>query len=88
MIGAACNTLIGLGCNHFRVDHSKDAFVSGPVHINGIEEFWGMADLMPAKPKGLPKYIFYLHTKETEWRHDHRSKILLSQCRKQLLCYA
>ena len=65
------NGLVDLGYGHYRVDHSKDEFARGRVHINGIEGFWGLA-----------KQTFHLHLKETEWRYNHRSadkpKLLLS----------
>ena len=57
---------------HHRVDHSKDEFARGRVHINGIEGFWGPAKVMLSKFKGLPKHSFHLHLKETEWRYNHR----------------
>ena len=67
------NGLVDLGYGHFRVDHSKDEFARGRVHINGIEGFWGMAKVRLAKFKGLPKHTFHLHLKETEWRYNHRA---------------
>lgn len=33
------NVLVDLGYGHFRVDHSKDEFARGRVHINAIEGF-------------------------------------------------
>ena len=83
------NGLVDLGYGHFRVDHSKDEFARGRVHINGIEGFWGMAKVRLAKFKGLPKHTFHLHLKETEWRYNHRAsdkpKILLKYLRKNPL---
>ncbi|WP_428545746.1 IS1595 family transposase [Profundibacter sp.] len=83
------NGLVDLGYGHFRVDHSKDEFARGRVHINGIEGFWGLAKLRLAKFKGLPKHTFHLHLKETEWRYNHRNlnkyKILLSYLRENPL---
>ena len=70
--------LVDLGHGHFRVDHSKDEFARGRIHINGIEGFWGMA-----KFKGLPKHTFHLHLKESEWRYNNRA----SSKPKLLLCY-
>ena len=67
------NGLVDLGYGHFRVDHSKDEFARGRIHINGIEGFWGMAKVRPAKFKGLPKHTFHLHLKETEWRYNYRA---------------
>ncbi len=67
------NGLVDLGYGHFRVDHSRDEFARGRVHINGIEGFWRMAKVRLAKFKGLPKSTFHLHLKETEWRYNHRA---------------
>ena len=66
------NGLVDLGYGHFRVDHSRDEFTKGTVHINGIEGFWGLAKVRLAKFKGLPQHTFHLHLKETEWRYNHR----------------
>ncbi len=66
------NGLVDLGYGHYRVDHSKDEFTRGRVHINGIEGFWGLAKVRLSKFKGLPKHTFHLHLKETEWRYNHR----------------
>ncbi len=83
------NGLVDLGYGHFRVDHSKDEFARGRVHINGIEGFWGLAKVRLAKFKGLPKHTFHLHLKETEWRYNHRNlnkyKILLTYLRENPL---
>ena len=57
---------------HFRVDHARDEFAKGTVHINGIEGFWGLAKVRLTQFKGLPKHTFHLHLKETEWRYNHR----------------
>jgi hypothetical protein len=36
------NGLVDFGYKkHFRVHHSKNEFVRGSFHINGIELFWG-----------------------------------------------
>ena len=77
------NGLVDLGFGHFRVNHSKDEFARGDVHINGIEGFWGMAKVRLSKFKGLPKHTFHLHLKETEWRYNHRN----SNKYKTLLIY-
>ena len=83
------NGLVDLGYGHFPVDHSKDEFARGRVHINGIEGFWGMAKVRLAKFKGLPKHTFHLHLKETEWRYNHRTsdktKLLLRYLRENPL---
>ena len=51
---------------------ARDEFTRGPVHINGIEGFWGLAEVRLTKFKGLPRHTFHLHLKETEWRYNHR----------------
>ena len=83
------NGLVDIGYGHFRVDHSKDQFARGRVHINGIEGFWGMAKVRLVKFKGLPKHTFHLHLKETEWRYNHRAsnkpKLLLRYLRENPL---
>ena len=64
--------LVDLGYGHVRVDHARDEFTKGTVHINGIEGFWGLAKVRLTKFKGLPRHTFHLHLKETEWRYNHR----------------
>ena len=43
------NGLVDLGYGHYRVDHSKDEFARGRVHINGIEGFRGLAKVRLAR---------------------------------------
>ena len=66
--------LVDLGYGHVRVDHARDEFTKGTVHINGIEGFWGLAKVRLTKFKGLPRHTsrLHLHLKETEWRYNHR----------------
>ena len=67
------NGLVDLGYKkHFRVNHSKNEFVSGRSHINGIEGFWGFAKSRLAKFKGIHKSTIYLHLKESEFRYNYR----------------
>ena len=61
---------------HLRVDHGKDEFAKGTVHINGMEGFWGIAKIRLAKYRGLSRSTFYLHLKESEWRYNHRRQNL------------
>ena len=81
--------LVDLGYGHVRVDHARDEFTKGTVHINGIEGFWGLAKVRLTKFKGLPRHTFHLHLKETEWRYNHRRadkyKCLLQYLRKNPL---
>ena len=80
---------VDLGYGHVRVDHVRDEFTKGTVHINGIEGFWGLAKVRLTQFKGLPKHTFHLHLKETEWRYNHRRadkyKCLLQYLRKNPL---
>ena len=45
-------------------------------HINGIENFWGLAKVRLFKFRGMNKKIFYLHLKECEFRFNHRKENL------------
>ena len=90
MAGSAIG-LVDLGYGHYRVDHSRDGFARGSVHINGIEgfweSFWGMAKVRLAKFKGVPKHTFHSHLKEIEWRynnrHSNKRKILFLLSRRK-----
>ena len=57
---------------HYRVHHGKNEFSKkqGNVrnHINGIENFWGLAKVGLSKFRGMNKNTFYLHLKECEFR--------------------
>ena len=77
--------LVDLGDGHFRVDHARDEFAKGTVHLNGIEGFWGLAKVRLTQFKGLPKHTFHLHLKETEWRYNHR-RADQYKCLLQYLC--
>lgn len=82
--------LIDIGYKkHYRVHHGKNEFARGKSHINGIENFWGIAKVRLTKLRGIHKTHFYLHLKECEFRFNHRheniSAILLSLLRKNPL---
>ena len=65
--------LVDLGYRkHYRVNHGQDEFARGKSHINGIENFWGLAKVRLAKFRGIHKQTFYLHLKECEFRFNHR----------------
>jgi transposase len=70
---------------HYRVYHSKDEFVRGKAHINGIESFWSFAKRRIRKQNGVRKNKFLLHLKESEFRWNHRNdniyKVLLKEFR-------
>jgi len=67
--------LILNGYDHYRVYHSKDEFVRGKAHVNGIESFWSFTKRRLAKFNGLTDEIFNLHLKESEFRWNHREEI-------------
>ncbi len=70
--------LVDLGYKkHYRVHHGKNEFAKKEKkkirnHINGIENFWGLAKVRLSKFRGMDKKTFYLHLKECEFRFNHR----------------
>jgi transposase-like protein len=79
------NGLVDVGFDkHYRVNHSKNEFVAGTSHINGIESFWSYAKRRLQKFNGVSKETFYLHLKECEWRFNNRSKNLYLELLKLL----
>lgn len=83
------NGLVDIGYGHFRVNHSKDEFVRGKTHINGIEGFWGCAKVRLSKFRGMHPQTFLLHLKETEFRynlrHQNIGRVILKICRENPL---
>ena len=61
---------------HFRVYHSKDEFVRGNSHINGIDSFWGLCKVRLSTFRGMSKKHLYLHLKECEFRFNCRDENL------------
>ena len=61
---------------HYRVYHARNEFSKKEKriknHINGIENFWGIAKVRLSKFRGMNKNTFYLHLKECEFRFNHR----------------
>ena len=75
------DSLVDLGYKkHYRVHHGKNEFskINGKIknHINGIENFWGIAKVRLYKFRGMDKRTFYLHLKECEFRFNHRQENL------------
>ena len=68
------DSLILNGYKHHRVYHSHNEFARGKSHINGIENFWGLAKVRLAKFRGIHKSHFYLHLKECEFRFNYRNQ--------------
>jgi transposase-like protein len=57
---------------HHRVNHGRNEFVKHKAHINGIENFWGLAKMRVAKFRGLNRATLHPHLKECEFRFNHR----------------
>ena len=71
------DSLVDMGYKkHYRVRHGKNEFARKEKgirnHINGIENFWGIAKVRLYKFRGMDKKTFYLHLKECEFRFNHR----------------
>jgi len=64
--------LVGLGYVHRTVDHGKEEYVNGDVHINGMEGFWGLSKTNMHTYKGIRKKNWTLYIKEMEWRYNNR----------------
>ena len=64
--------LVGLGYIHKTVDHGKQEYVSGEVHINGLEGFWGLSKTNMHTYKGIKKKNWLLYLKEMEFRYNYR----------------
>ena len=69
---------------HYRVYHSKDEFVRGKSHINGIESFWSFCKRRMRKQNRVRKTKFLVHLKESEWRWNHRNDDLYRKLLKKL----
>ena len=83
--------LVDLGFEkHYRVNHADNEFSKGNgAHINGIESFWGYAKHRLVKFNGIPKELFEIYLKETEFRFNNRGndlyQILLKMFRNEPL---
>ena len=64
--------LAGLGYLHSSVDHGKEEYVSGKVHINGMEGFWGLSKVNMQSYKGIKKKNWIYYLKEMEFRYNNR----------------
>ena len=62
---------------YYRVHHGKSEFAKKEKniknHINGIENFWGLAKVRLSKFRGMNKNTFYLHLKECVFRFNYRN---------------
>ena len=66
-------SLILNGYDHHQVFHSKDEFARGKCHVNGIKNFWSFAKNRVAKFNSCSSDAFVLHSKECEFRYNHRN---------------
>lgn len=64
--------LVGLGYVHRTVEHGKEEYVNGDVHINGIEGFWGLSKTNMQTYKGIKKTNWEKYIKEMEFRYNNR----------------
>lgn len=69
---------------HYRVNHGANEFVRGNSHINGIENFLGIAKVRLAKLRGLRQDHFNLHLKECEFRYNMRHEDMYRELLKIL----
>lgn len=69
---------------HYRVNHGQNEFARGHSHINGIENFWGIAKVRLAKLRGLRQDHFNLHLKECEFRYNMRHEDMYHTLLKML----
>ena len=70
--GTWYNGLVGLGYVHRTIDHGKEEYVQGDVHINGLEEFWGLSKTNMHVYKGIRKHNWIYYLKEMEFRYNNR----------------
>jgi transposase-like protein len=70
----AYDGLILNGYQHYRVYHSKDEFVRGKSHVNGIESFWSFAKRRLAQFNGLSSETFIIHLTECQFRFNSRKE--------------
>lgn len=71
----SCLQQIGYS-DHSIVNHGSNEFVRGNAHVNGIENFWGVAKTRLVKFRGLSKSSFLLYLKECEYRFNHKHEKL------------
>lgn len=74
--------LVGLGYAHSRVAHGEGEYVSGKVHINGMEGFWGLSKTNMNTYKGIRKKNWEYYLKEMEFRYNHRRLTFAEQVDK------
>ncbi|MFH1004253.1 MAG: IS1595 family transposase [Bacteroidota bacterium] len=66
--------LVHKGYIHRFVEHGKEQYVQGNVHVNGMENFWGWAKEHMFKYHGVFKQNLIYYLKEMEWKFNNRLK--------------
>jgi transposase len=64
--------LIYKGYIHRFVEHNKEEYGRGNVHINGMENFWSWAKEQMFKFHGVFRRNLFYYLKEMEWKFNHR----------------
>jgi len=65
--------LIYKGYIHRFIEHGKEEYVNGIVHVNGMENFWSWAKEHMIKFHGVFKNNLIYYLKEIEWKFNHRN---------------
>lgn len=64
--------LVGLGYVHRTINHEKEEYTNGRIHINGMEGFWGLSKTNMFSYKGIRKKNWNEYLKEMEFRYNYR----------------
>ncbi len=64
--------LIYKGYIHRFVEHNKEEYGRGNIHINGMENFWSWAKEQMFKFHGVFRRNLFYYLKEMEWKFNHR----------------
>jgi transposase-like protein len=64
--------LIYKGYIHRFVEHGKEQYARGNVHVNGMENFWSWTKEQMFKFHGVFKRNLFYYLKEMEWKFNHR----------------
>jgi len=65
--------LIYKGYIHRFVEHNKEQYGRGNVHINGMENFWSWAKEQMFKFHGIFRKNLFYYLKEMQWKFNNRS---------------
>jgi transposase len=66
------NGLAGLGFIHRQIEHGEGEYANGPIHINGMEGFWGLSKTNMHTYKGIQDHNWEYYLKEMEFRYNFR----------------